>query len=283
MFLPREKISSPSKTKMSLLISRDYANSGTPLWLPTSGGTVSGNLVVDGSITADGGIQSLTNVSAPVFVVEDASGNDVGFMRQAGTGAGAGLLFQGDIFKFGKTGTGTVNTSLTTSVFGANTDLLAVGGTITAAIGPVPTQIITSTKTVNPVAVSPAAPSQFGVDTSITSISGAEYDVQVTGTVFCVSGTPDPADYIVYEFTCGGGGVISAILFPAAAGAGLGGNGVTGLGPLVAAGAAATVTLRGRVVSGASGTTLGADARVFLTGTAVYGATLTVLDVQRVR
>ena len=262
---------------MSLLGKQVYANPATPVWLSATGGEISGNLIVDG------GIQSLTNVSAPVFIVEDASGNDTGLIRQAGTGAGAGLLFQGDAFKFGKTGTGNVNTTLTTSVFGANTDLLAVGGTITATIGPVPTQIITSTKTVNPIAVSPAAPSQFGVDTSITSISGAEYDVQITGTVFCVSGTPDPADYIVYEFTCGGGGVISAIIFPAAAAAGLGGNGVTGLGPLVAAGAAATITLRGRVVSGASGTILGADARVFLTGTAVYGATLTVLDVQRVR
>jgi hypothetical protein len=268
---------------MSLLGKQVYANPSTPVWLSATGGTITGNLVVDGSITADGGIASATNVSAPAFVVEDASGNDTGFMRPAGTGAGAGLLFQGDIFKFGKTGTGNVNTTLTPSVFGANTDNLTVGGTVNCLIGPVPTQIITSTKTVNPIAVSPAAPSQFGVDTSITSISGAEYDVQVTGTVYCVSGIPDPADYIVYEFTCGGGGVISAILFPGAAGAGLGGNGVTGLGPLVAAGAAATITLRGRVVSGASGTILGADARVFLTGTAVYGATLTVLDVQRVR
>lgn len=266
---------------MSLLISRDYANSGTPLWLPTSGGTISGNLVVDGSITADGGIQSLTNVSAPAFVVEDASGNDTGFIRPAGTGAGAGLLFQGDIFKFGKTGTGNVNTTLTPSVFGANTDALAVGGSITCAIGPIPTQIITSTKTVNPVAVSPAAPSQFGTDATVTSISGAEYDVQVTGTVFCVSGTPDAADYIVYNFTAGGSGTLSAIVFPGVAL--LGANGVTGLGPLTAGGAAATVTLRARVVSSASGTALSANARVFLTGTAVYGATLTVLDVQRVR
>lgn len=262
---------------MSLLGKQVYANPSTPVWLSATGGEISGNLIVDG------GIQSLTNVSAPVFVVEDASGNDTGFMRQAGTGAGAGLLFQGDVFKFGKTGTGNVNTSLTTSVFGANTDLLAVGGSITCAIGPIPTQVITSTKTINPIAVSPAAPSQFGVDTTITSISGAEYDVQVTGTLYCVSGTPDAADYIVYNFTAGGSGTISAIVYPAAAGAGLGGNGVTGLGPLTAGGAAATITLRARVVSSAAGTTLGANARVFLTGTAVYGGTLSVLDVQRVR
>ena len=260
---------------MSLLGKQVYANPSTPVWLSATGGTITGNLVVDG------GIQSLTNVSAPVFIVEDASGNDTGLIRQAGTGAGAGLLFQGDVFKFGKTGTGNVNTSLTTSVFGANTDLLAVGGTITANIGPVPAQVITSTKTINPIAVSPAAPSQFGVDNTITSISGAEYDVQVTGTVFCVSGTVNAADYIVLTFTAGGSGTISAVVLPGVTL--MGGNGVTGIGPLTAGGAAANVNLRARVSSSASGTALSANVRVFLTGTAVYGATLTILDVQRVR
>jgi len=260
---------------MSLLISRDYANKGTPLWLGTTGGTITGDLIVDG------GIQSLTNVSSPAYLVLDPSGNTTGEVTRAGTGTGAGLLLQGNAFKFGQLGTGNVNTTLTPSAFGANTDALNVGGSITCAIGPIPTQIITSTKTVNPIAVSPAAPSQFGVDTTIASISGAEYDVQITGTVYCVSGTVNPADYIVYNFTAGGSGVISAIVYP---GYNIpGGNGVTGPGPLVAAGGAATVNLRARVVSSASGTTLGANVRTFLTGTAVYGATLSVLDVQRVR
>ncbi len=265
---------------MSLLIARDYANKGTPIWLPASGGTMTGNLTVNGTITATSDIISETEVDAPSLRVIDGSGATLMALAQI---AGNSVIQSTAPIKFTQLGTGSGNTTLTQSVAGANTDLLAVGGTITALIGPVPTQIITSTKTVNPIAVSPAAPSQFGVDTSITSISGAEYDVQVTGTVFCVSGTPDPADYIVVEFTAGGSGTVDAIVFPGAAAAGLGGNGVTGLGPLVAAGAAATVTLRARVVSSASGTTLGANARVFLTGTAVYGATLTVLDVQRVR
>jgi len=265
---------------MSLLISRDYANSGTPLWLPASGGTMTGNLTVNGTITATSDIISETEVDAPSLRVIDGSGATL--MSFANI-AGSNVIQSTAPIKFTQLGTGSGNTTLTLSAAGANTDNLTVGGTVNCLIGPVPTQVITSTKTVNPVAVSPAAPSQFGVDTSITSISGAEYDVQVTGTVFCVSGTPDPADYIVYEFTAGGSGTVDAIVFPGAAAAGLGGNGVTGLGPLVAAGAAATVTLRARVVSSASGTTLGANARVFLTGTAVYGATLTVLDVQRVR
>jgi hypothetical protein len=265
---------------MSLLGKQVYANPTTPVWLSATGGTITGNLVVDGTITAASDIISETEVDAPSLRVIDSNAASKLILQNTG---GFTLVQSTDAIKFTQLGTTNGNTTFTPSVFGANTDNLTVGGTVNCLIGPVPTQIITSTKTVNPIAVSPAAPSQFGVDTSITSISGAEYDVQVTGTVYCVSGIPDPADYIVYEFTAGGSGTLDAIVFPGAAGAGLGGNGVTGLGPLVAAGAAATITLRGRVVSGASGTILGADARVFLTGTAVYGATLTVLDVQRVR
>jgi hypothetical protein len=260
---------------MSLLGNPVYANTSTPLWLGVDGGEINGNLIVDG------GIRSLTNMSAPSYLVLDPSGATTGAITRSDVGAGAGLNFQGSAFKFGRVGTGSANTILTTSVAGANTDLLSVGGTMNCLIGPTPPQVITSTKTVASIAVSPATPSQFGVDTTITSVSGAEYDVQMTGTVYCVSGTVDAADYIVYNFTAGGSGVLDAIVFPGAAS--LGGNGVTGLAPLVAAGAAATVNLRARVVSSASGTTLSANVRAFLTGTAVYGATLTVLDVQRVR
>jgi hypothetical protein len=186
--------------------------------------------------------------------------------------------------KFTQLGTGSGNTTLTQSVFGANTDLLAVGGTITCAIGPVPTQIITSTKTVNPVAISPTAPSQFGVDVSLTGISNAEYDVQATGTVFVVSGTTDASDTVVYTFTSGAGqGSMTSTVVPESLI--LGGFGVGGTGPLTAGGAAANVFMRGRVTPNASGTILGANVRVFSpnASTAVYGATLTVLDVQRVR
>jgi hypothetical protein len=263
---------------MSLLGNNVYANPATPLWLPTSGGTMTGNLVVDGTITATSDIISETEVDAPSLRVIDGSGATL--MSFANI-AGSNVIQSTAPIKFTQLGTGNGNTTLTLSAAGANTDNLTVGGTVNCLIGPVPTQVITSTKTVNPVAVSPAAPSQFGTDATITSISGAEYDVQVTGTVYCVSGTVDPADYIVYNFTAGGSGSLSAIVFPGEAL--LGANGVTGLGPLTAGGAAATVTLRARVVSSASGTALSANARVFLTGTAVYGATLTVLDVQRVR
>jgi hypothetical protein len=266
---------------MSLLFAADYANSSTPLWLPASGGTMSGNLLVNGTITATSDIISETEVDAPSLRVIDSNAASKMILQNTG---GFTLVQSTDVIKFTQLGTINGNTTLTQSVAGANTDNLTVGGSINCLIGPVPAQVITSTKTVTPIAVSPTAPSQFGTDNTITSVSGAEYDVQVTGTVFCITGTPDAADYIVYNFTAGGAGSLSAIVYPAAAGAGLGGNGVTGIGPLVAAGAAATITLRARVVSGASGTALSANARVFQsTGTATYGATLTVLDVQRVR
>jgi len=263
---------------MSLLISRDYANSGKPLWLGTAGGEITGNLIVDGTIRADGAI------SAPTLQTLDPSGIVTGQMVPAANGAGGGLNFQGNLFEFGRIGTGNVNTTLTTSVFGANADNLTVGGTVNCLIGPVPTQLITSTKTVNPVAVSPTAPSQFGVDVSLSGISNAEYDVQATGTVFVASGTVDPSDTVVYTFTSGGGlGSMSTTIVPSSVI--LGGFGVSGTGPLVASGAAANVTMRARVSPNASGTILGANVRAFKPngGTAVYGATLTLLDVQRVR
>jgi hypothetical protein len=262
---------------MSLLGTAVYANPATPLWLGVDGGTISGNLIVEGEI------ESLTSVAAPILQTIDPSGNVTGQIVPASAGAGTGLNFQGGSFKFGRIGTSSANTILTTSVAGANTDLLSVGGTMNCLIGPTPTQVITSSKSVASIAVSPAAPSQFGVDTTITSVSGAEYDVQMTGIVSCASGTVNAADYIVFNFTAGGSGNLDAIVFPGEANAGLGGNGVTGLGPLVAAGAGATISLRARVVSSASGTTLSANVRAFLTGTAVYSAQLTVLDVQRVR
>ena len=272
---------------MSLLISRDYANTSKPLWVPTSGGTIDGNLNVTGVIQATGAIRSDTHVAAPAFLTLDASGTTTGLVYNSSTNAGAmsnGLLFQGDQFKFGKIGTPSVNTTLTTSVFGANADNFTLGGTLYASIGPVPTQLVTSTKNINPVPVSPAAPGQFGVDVSLTGVSNAEYDVQMTGTIYVVSGSVDASDYVVMNLVTGGGaGTLGAIVFPSQLL--LGANYVSGLGPLTAGGAAASVNMRARVTPSTSGTTIGANVRAFSpnTSSAVYGANLTFLDVQRVR
>lgn len=266
---------------MSLLFTPVYANPSTPLWLSTNGGTISGNLLVDGNIGATGDIISETEVDAPSLRVVDSNGATKMSLANAG---GFSLVQSTDAIKFTQLGTPNGNTTLTLSVAGANTDNLTVGGTVNCLIGPVPTQLITSTKTVNPVAISPAAPSQFGVDVSLAGISNAEYDVQATGTVFVASGTTDSSDTVVYSFTSGGGqGSMTSTVVPQSLI--LGGFGVGGTGPLTAGGAAANVFMRGRVTPNASGTTLGANVRAFSpnTSSAVYGATLTVLDVQRVR
>jgi hypothetical protein len=269
---------------MSLLITRDYANKGTPLWLATSGGTIDGDLRVDGSLT----VLNNQSVYASGYWVTDPSGSPTGRMLWMSSNVSPftsnGVLFQGDQMRFSKVGSGATNTTLTISAAGANADNFTLGGTLNCSIGPVPTQLITSTKTVNPVAVSPTAPSQFGVDVSLTGISNAEYDVQATGTVYVVSGTVDASDTVVYSFTSGAGqGSMTSTVVPSSLV--LGGFGVGGTGPLTAGGAAANVFMRGRVTPNASGTVLGANVRVFSpnASTAVYGATLSVLDVQRVR
>ena len=267
---------------MSLLGKQVYANPGQPIWLSATGGTISGNLTVNGTITATSDIISQTEVDAPSLRVIDSNGASK--MIFENTGTGNSLIQSTDTIKFTQLGTPNGNTTFTPSVFGANTDNLTVGGSINCLIGPVPTQLITSTKTVNPVAVSPSAPSQFGVDVSLTGISNAEYDVQATGTVYVVSGTTDPSDTVVYSFTSGGGqGSMTATVVPESLI--LGGFGVGGTGPLTAGGAAANISMRARVSPNASGTILGANVRAFKpnAGSAVYGATLTILDVQRVR
>lgn len=263
---------------MSLLGTAVYANPATPLWLGVDGGTISGNLIVDG------GIQSLTNVSAPSFLVLDPSGNTTGVMTRSDPGAGAGLAFQGGAFKFGRIGTGSANTILTTSVAGANTDLLSVGGTMNCLIGPTPTQIITSAKPIISIPESPAAPYGFPVDNTVTGVAGAEYDVQVTGIVGVASGTPTAGDSVVFDFTAGTGASIGATVFPAETGAAVGNYGVNGAGPLTTS-TGVGINMRFRCSPTASGTILGANVRTFLAGgsTAIYQASLTLLDVQRVR
>ena len=271
---------------MSLLITRDYANKATPMWLATSGGTVDGNLTVGGQLIVDGAATFNTGAGAPNYVVLDLSGNITAEMSHqaiAEGDAGDGLVLSADLITFNKVGTNQGNTTFVPSVYGANADNFTLGGTLYANVGPVPTQLITSTKTVNPVAVPPAAPSQFGVDLSLSGVSNAEYDVQATGTVYVVSGAVDPSDTVLYQFTSGTSGIMNAIVYPGQFN--VGGNYVSGSGPLTSGGAAASVQMRARVSPSVSGTVLGANVKAFPAGgsTAVYGATLTLLDVQRVR
>lgn len=271
---------------MSLLGANVYANPTTPLW--GSGGGGGGSNASFSNVDVTSNVVVGGYVAVPKVLLTDVStGNGVGAIQSLATADGDpndGMDIQGELIRFGKLGTKNANTSFVPSVFGANLDNFSVGGTMNCLIGPVPTQLVTSTKNINPVPISPSGPTAFGVDVSLSSISNAEYDVQMTGTIYVVSGSVDASDYVVMNLvTSGGSGTLGSIVFPSERL--LGANYVSGIGPLTAGGAAAGVNMRARVTASASGTIIGANVRAFSpnTSTAVYGANLTFLDVQRVR
>lgn len=201
---------------MSIVIRESHANNSQPLWLGAGGGTVTGNLIVDGNIRAEG------NVSTKVVVIIDNSDTPVGgvYKRSIADGDGAnGILLQGEEIQFGRLGTGVFNTKIVTSAGGSNLDLLAVGGAITATgnitatgllngIGPVPIASIPSgaSQTVTLSSGSASRTLVFPVTTSIAPVANAEYDVQATG-FFTLATTPAPVsgDYLTITVSAGTG------------------------------------------------------------------------------
>ena len=144
---------------------------------------------------------------------------------------------------------------------------ISATGTL-AGIGPVPVSTITSSKTLNPVPVSPAAATAFGVDTNVPTISNAEYDVQARGLLAVVSGTPDVDDIINIQLDAGTGNSLWTYQFkPSAVGA----NGVW--------------QVRDRIVANQNTSTIFMAAQALLAGssTAVHSATLVQMDVTRVK
>jgi hypothetical protein len=122
---------------MSLLGTQVYANPSTPCWLGTSGGTISGNLVVDGNIGASGSVTAgqgfVTVESASVngfSVLNTAQTQTVTNIQHLPAPSSRTVIQSGDPFVFAKVGASNGNTVLTTSAFGANTDQLEVLGTI---------------------------------------------------------------------------------------------------------------------------------------------------------
>ena len=103
---------------MSLLGTQVYANSSTPCWLSSGGGTASGTVVAPQFATTPGGD----------ILLRDVSGNSG--MRIVATTTGVNYLQNSGVLNFGQIGQGTVNTALTTSAPGANADVLRVGGTV---------------------------------------------------------------------------------------------------------------------------------------------------------
>lgn len=134
---------------MSLLGSQVYANPSTPIWVSAGSPAslvapvaISGNAV---SINATGQINclSLNTSGAGGVVCREGAGG--GFQILDATGAflrsrvqhilapaGATVIQSDDPVVFTRIGATQGNTSLTVSAFGANADLLTVGGTVSA-------------------------------------------------------------------------------------------------------------------------------------------------------
>lgn len=107
---------------MSLLGTPVYANPTTPIWLSSQGGET------DEIIATSGFTQRPASGTAAGFRFEDASGNTT--YRLASFPTTQNIIQSSLPIVFSQIGTGQGNTSLQTSAFGANTDLLRVGGTV---------------------------------------------------------------------------------------------------------------------------------------------------------
>ena len=189
---------------MSLLGSQVYANSDTPIWVSAAGGTIAGNVVVEGTLEVDGA-STLANTfftTATGALVGVGAGANVGLELRSG-GVDANINSDGTIF-FGREGASGGSTSITPGAT-ANTDVVVIGGRITTPVGGAITPIsgITSTKTINPVPTDPAPAQAFVLDTNIPTILLGTYDVELHGRVLLASGTPDPNDVVLITLTAG--------------------------------------------------------------------------------
>jgi len=250
---------------MSLLGTQVYANSGQNIWLPVTGGTITGNLLVDGEIDATGNINSDADMTAVSLELQDSlviQGNaNSAVLTTDVTGNTLNIVANTSV-TFGRD-TVAPNTTLALSAPGANLDLLTTN--FLRAIGPVPTNLITSPKTINPVPTSPATP--FIVDTAFPVASGQVYDVQATGVITLASGTPNASDAVILQLDAGTGtSVTSYTYYPS--GAGQSGN----------------WSIRQRIVGNATQASLAVEVNQLLAGgsTAVYSATMNYFSAVRV-
>jgi hypothetical protein len=253
---------------MSLLGTQVYANPDTPLWVSATGGEISGDLTVDGNLT----VNLATNLNGPLNANSDVNVGATLFMAPptgdeqaiAVDALGTILYIQGgNSIKFGKLGQTTTNTTLTLSAPGSGLDNFTTN--FLYAIGPVPTNLVTSPKTINPVPTTPADP--FIVDTAFPVASGQVYEVQATGVLNLISGTPDPDDAVIFSLDAGTGTSITAYTYYPS-GPGQSGN----------------WSIRQRIVGNATQPSLALLVQKTLAGTstAVYGATLNYFSANRV-
>lgn len=116
---------------MSLLGAQVYANPDTPCWLSTQGGTVDGN-VSAAVFEASSGYIAPQGGGKLGLVFQDASGSQQFRLACLGPASPRNIIQTNAPLYFNQIGTANGNTSLTVSAFGANADLLNVGGTLAA-------------------------------------------------------------------------------------------------------------------------------------------------------
>lgn len=112
---------------MSLLGTQVYANPDTPLWVSSSGDTINGNLTVTGSVSTGTGVATIEGGGLGGFEVLTSGGAQTLRLQHI---TGRSILQTNDPLYFNQIGTAQGNTYFQTSVFGANADLLNVGGTL---------------------------------------------------------------------------------------------------------------------------------------------------------
>lgn len=144
---------------------------------------------------------------------------------------------------------------------------ITASGTL-SGVGPAPTTLVTSTKTINPLPVSPTAASAFPVDVNYPTVSNQQYDVQARGILAAVGGVPDVDDIVNVTLDAGATTGVWTYQFKPSS---VGDNG--------------NWEIRDRITSDAAQTTIFISAQTLRAGasTANYSATLRQLDVTRVK
>lgn len=291
---------------MSALIRESHANNLEPLFLSRQGGGITGNVTITGNLnvggdgtfandvdvgndlTAGGNLTVVGNggitgdLAVTGFISTDgdlnvypAGGGTPGLQifGNAGPPASADIRSDGAM-RFGTLNLATVpqTTFLASNTPGA--DVLTIGGALIAStiqgIGPAPVSLINSTKNQAPVPTSPSPAVAFGVDTSVPTVIGGEYDVMTRGIITLASGAPNVGDVINVTLDAGTSAATGAVwtyqFRPSATSA----NGYW--------------EIRDRIVSDAVVPSLGVTVQAVLTGgsTAVYNASQIQFDVTRV-
>jgi len=173
---------------MSLLGTPVYANTSTPLWVSVNGGTVTGNLTVDGTLAVDGPAQFFGG-----HTVKIANPSTL-YLANTGQSQAGALLYSDDaatpngyvetnaVVYLGRIGAGnTANTAFTPSAAGTDGDLLEVGGQILTAPGGGITPLVSSTATTNITVGGPSI--DLSPSPVIPITTGLTYEIEVKGFV----------------------------------------------------------------------------------------------------